>query len=66
MASKAQLELQRVKEITQILGKWGGGQAAAVETVNQSRVLGADGVIGQEQAGEADEDRPPHDIIPSL
>ena len=25
MASKAQLELQRVKEITQMLGKWGGG-----------------------------------------
>ena len=65
MASKAQLELQRVKEITQMLGKWGGA-AAAVETVNQSKVLGADGVTGQEQAGEADEDRPPHDIIPSL
>ena len=50
MASKAQLELQlqRVKEITQMLGRW-GGEAAAVETGHQSRVLGADGVTGQEQ-----------------
>ena len=52
MASKAQLQLQRVKEITQMLGRG----AAAVETGNQSRVLGADGVTGQEKAGEGDED----------
>ena len=46
MASKAQLQLQRVKEVTKKML-----EPEAVDTGNQSRVFGADGVTGQKQAG---------------
>ena len=41
MASKAQLQLQRVKEITQDMLE--GGESAAVDKGTQSRAPGADG-----------------------
>ena len=54
MASKAQLQLQRVKEITQEMLEC--GEAAAVYTVTQSRAPDTDGAPGQEQAGGGEED----------
>ena len=49
MAGKAQLQLQKVKEINKEMLEC--EEAAAVDTGTQSRAPGANGVTGQEQAG---------------
>ena len=54
MASKAQLQLQRVEEITQDMVEC--GEAAAVDTGTQSRAPDAGGAPGQEEAGGGEED----------
>ena len=54
MAIKAQIQLQRVKEITQEMLEC--GEAAAVGTGTQSRAPDAGGAPGQEQAGGGEED----------